>query len=68
MGHPDSERDSYGHFDTTLALPWGGGVHVGPWWPTDYNDVEVEFMIDTGCQVTILATSVSKKCVRQTHK
>ena len=24
--HPDSERgDSYGHFDTTLALPWGGG-------------------------------------------
>ena len=36
--HPDSERgDSYGHFDTTLALPWGGGgVHVGPRWPTDY--------------------------------
>ena len=26
MEHPDSERgDSYGHFDTTLALPWGGG-------------------------------------------
>ena len=24
--HTDSERgDSYGHFDTTLALPWGGG-------------------------------------------
>ena len=25
------------------------------------NDVEVEFMIDTGCQVTILATSVFKR-------
>ena len=25
------------------------------------NDVEVEFMIDTGCQVTILATSVFEK-------
>ena len=25
------------------------------------NDVEVEFMIDTGCQVTILAASVSKR-------
>ena len=38
MGHPHSERgDSYGHFDTTLALPGGGGVHVGPRWPTDYN-------------------------------
>ena len=35
--HPDSERgDSYDHFDTTLALPWG--VHVGPRWPTHYND------------------------------
>ena len=36
--HPYSERgDSYGHFDTTLALPWGWGVNVGPRWPTDYN-------------------------------
>ena len=26
MKHPDPERgDSYGHFDTTLALPGGGG-------------------------------------------
>ena len=30
-----------------------------PWFLTGWtNDVEVEFMIDTGCQVTILATSV----------
>ena len=34
--HPDSERgDSYGHFDTTLALPWGGGARGTPW-PTHY--------------------------------
>ena len=32
---------------------------AAPWFLTGWtNDVEVEFMIDTGCQVTILATSV----------
>ena len=32
---------------------------TAPWYLTGWiNDVEVEFMIDTGCQVTILATSV----------
>ena len=43
----------------------GGAIIVGavrsaaPWFLTGWtNDVEVEFMIDTGCQVTILATSV----------
>ena len=46
----------------------GGTIMVGvvgsaaPWFLTGWtNDVEVEFMIDTGCQVTILATSVFKK-------
>ena len=35
---------------------------AAPWFLTGWtNDVEVEFMIDTGCQVTILATSVFKK-------
>ena len=35
---------------------------VAPWFLTGWtNDVEVEFMIDTGCQVTILATSVFEK-------
>ena len=30
---------------------------VAPWFLTGWADgVEVEFMIDTGCQVTILAT------------
>ena len=32
---------------------------AAPWFLTGWtNNVEVEFMIDTGCQVTILATSV----------
>ena len=32
---------------------------TAPWYLTGWtNDVEVEFMIYTGCQVTILATSV----------
>ena len=32
---------------------------AAPWFLTGRaNDLEVEFMIDTGCQVTILATSV----------
>ena len=35
---------------------------AAPWSLTGWtNDVEVEFMIDTGCQVTILATSVFKR-------
>ena len=35
---------------------------AAPWFLTGWtNDVEVEFMIDTGCQVTILATSIFKK-------
>ena len=32
---------------------------AAPWFLTGWaNDMEVEFVIDTGCQVTILATSV----------
>ena len=42
---------------------WVGVVgSAAPWYLTGWtNDVEVEFMIDTGCQVTILATSVFDK-------
>ena len=46
----------------------GDAIMVGvvgsaaPWFLTGWtNDVEVEFMMDTGCQVTILATSVFEK-------
>ena len=35
---------------------------AAPWFLTGWgNDMEVEFMIDTGCQVTILATSVFER-------
>ena len=35
---------------------------AAPWFLTGWtNEVEVEFMTDTGCQVTILATSVFEK-------
>ena len=35
---------------------------AAPWFLTGWaEEVEVEFMIDTGCQVTILATSVFKR-------
>ena len=51
--------------DSTEDTEEGGTIRVGvvgsaaPWFLTGWtNDVEVEFMIDTGCQVTILATSV----------
>ena len=32
---------------------------AAPWFLTGWaHDVEIEFMIDTGCQVTILSTTV----------
>ena len=41
------------------AIMVGAVGSAAPWFLTGWtNDVEVEFMIDTGCQVTILATSV----------
>ena len=44
------------------AIIVGAVGSAAPWFPTGWtNDVEVEFMIDTGCQVTILATSVFEK-------
>ena len=44
------------------AIIVGAVGSAAPWFLTGWtNDVEVEFMIDTGCQVTILATSVFEK-------
>ena len=41
------------------AIIVGAVGSAAPWFLTGWtNEVEVEFMIDTGCQVTILATSV----------
>ena len=54
--------------DNTEDPEEGDTIMVGvvgsaaPWYLTGWaNNVEVEFMIDTGCQVTILATSVFNK-------
>ena len=45
--------------DAIMVGVVGSAAH---WYLTGWtNDVEVEFMIDTGCQVTILATSVFHK-------
>ena len=44
------------------AIMVGAVGSAAPWFLTGWtHDVEVEFMIDTGCQVTILATSVFEK-------
>ena len=44
------------------AIVVGAVGSAAPWFLTGWtNDVEVEFMIDTGCQVTILATSVFER-------
>ena len=44
------------------AIMVGAVGSAAPWFLMGWtNDVEVEFMIDTGCQVTILATSVFEK-------
>ena len=51
-----------------VSLEEGEAIVVGaigsaaPWFLTGWSsDMEVEFMIDTGCQVTILATSVFER-------
>ena len=56
--------DANGAEDTTEgdAIMVGAVGSAAPWFLTGWtNDVEVEFMIDTGCQVTILGTSVFKR-------
>ena len=57
--------------DGTEDTADGDAIMVGvvgsaaPWFLTGWtNDVEVEFMIDTGCQVTILATAFFFKCAK----
>ena len=47
------------------AIVVGAIGSAAPWFLTGWaSDMEVEFMIDTGCQVMILATSVFERmCV-----
>ena len=56
-----ADSDSVGDTAEGDAIMVGVVGSAAPWFLTGWtNDVEVEFMIDTGCQVTILATSVFK--------
>ena len=53
---PENERDQ------PEAIVVGAVGSAAPWFLTGWaNDEEVDFMIDTGCQVTILATTVFKR-------
>ena len=56
---PESPQDS------GEAIVVGAVGSAAPWFLTGWGEgVEVDFMIDTGCQVTILATSVFERmCV-----
>ena len=48
--------------DVREAIVVGAVGSAAPWFLTGWADgVDVEFMIDTGCQVTILATSVFER-------
>ena len=51
--------------DSAEAIVVGAVGSAAPWFLTGWAEgVEVDFMIDTGCQVTILATSVFERmCV-----
>ena len=66
-GSPNEGSEPF-NTDGTEDTEDGDVIMVGvvgsaaPWFLMGWtNDVEVEFMIDTGCQVTILATSVFEK-------
>ena len=48
--------------DDGEAIVVGAVGSAAPWFLTGWaGEVEIKFMIDTGCQVTILATSVFER-------
>ena len=63
------KTDCPGDTEDGEAIIVGAVGSAAPWILTGWtNDVEVEFMIDTGCQVTILAMSVLEKmCMAHTQ-
>ena len=66
-GSEPLNTDCPGDTEDGEAIIVGAVGSAAPWFLTGWtNDVKVEFMIDTGCQVTILATSVFEKmCTAQ---
>ena len=54
--------DAGGQSDEGEAIIVGAVGSAAPWFLAGWtNEIEVEFMIDTGCQMTILATSVFER-------
>ena len=50
------------HPESGEAIVVGAIGSAAPWFPIGWaHDVEIEFMIDTGCQVTILSTTVFQR-------
>ena len=51
-----------GHDGPSATHMCSGSGSAAPWFLTGWtHDVEIEFMIDTGCQVTILSTTVFER-------
>ena len=59
VGRPEAARPPP---DTRDAIVVGAVGSAAPWFLTGWaHEVKVEFMIDTGCQVPILATTIFKR-------
>ena len=58
----DRPEATWSRSETGEAIAVGAIGSAAPWFLTGWtHDVEVEFMIDTGCQVTILSTTVFER-------
>ena len=62
LAHIDQPGDTGSRPESGEAIMVGAIGSVAPWFLTGWaHDVEIEFMIDTGCQVTILSTTVFQR-------
>ena len=63
LEHAVPEEDRTGRpMETGEAIVVGAIGSAAPWFLTGWaHDVEIEFMIDTGCQVTILSMTVFER-------
>ena len=58
----DRPENTVRHPESGEAIVVGAIGSAAPWFLTGWaHDVEIEFMIDTGCQVTILSTTVFQR-------
>ena len=65
LAQTDQPEYTGSHPESGETIVVGTIGSVAPWFLTGWaHDVEIEFMIDTGCQVTILSTTVFQRmCV-----